>query len=400
MLVVTGCGANDDDMPGYNPFDANGQNINGGNGEPTGNGNGIDETPNVTPPPTPSPTPAPTPRPTMPPEEFVRYNGAIYHVFYHFLAAWPEIAFSNSYGGSLDRDTITPTEYWRSLEQLYANGFVLINPNRAVTFNEAGMAVRAPLYLPPGTRPLVMSFDDINYYTRNLGRGTVDKIVLDEHGRLATSTRIDGVYVISRDNCIVPLLEKFVEQHPGFSPFGDMGMLAITGFDGILGYRTQVGSPNREAEIEAVRPVVAALLANGWYFASHGYGHVWMNNVTLDRFRRDTDQWIDEVASLVGPTNLFVFPYGDHTYQAQRAGSEPKFQYLIDNGFNMFFGVGRRTYNSFRQGFFFQDRANIDGFSLRANCPHMTAFFDVDLVYYPPERLWGQLTHLWHEGRR
>jgi hypothetical protein len=326
----------------------------------------------------------------------VRYNGPIYHVFYHVLAAFPSIAFAsnNSYGKDLDHDTITPREFWRSLEELHRNDFVLININDAITIGDNGVAARKPLYLPPGKKPLVISIDDINYYSRNLGRGTVDRLILDEQGRFASQTRMpNGTVNITYDNCVVPALEMFLAQYPDFSPFGARGMLAITGFDGILGYRTQSGSPNRDAEIAAVKPVVAALHAAGWYFASHSYGHAWMTRVSLEYFKtQEVDKWIDEVASIVGSTNIYVFPYGDNTYREHRNGGDPKFQYLLNRGFTIMCGVGMRTYNGFRAGYFFMDRANFDGFSLRNRRTHWMEEFgvDVDRVYYEPERLWGR----------
>jgi len=395
IMTVSGCGSRtDDDQPEQVPFPNNPTyntgNYNGTNYRP------ITSDPTPTPMPTPIPSPTPRPSPTPYPGPMELYTGPIFHVFYHSLAAFPEIAFSNSFGRHLDHDTITPREFWRSLEELYRNNYVLININDAVTLGEDGRAVRLPLYLPVGKRPLVMSFDDINFYTRNLGRGTADKVILDEHGNFAMSTRMpDGTIAITYDNCIIPMLEEFIAQHPGFSPFGVRGMLALTGFDGILGYRTQAGSPNRESEIEAVKPIVAALKERGWYFASHGFGHVHMTRVTLERFKQDTNDWIEQVGALLGPTNIFVFPYGEHTYWQQRSTGEPMFQYLIDRGFTVFCGVGIATYNSFRDGFFFMDRANIDGFTLRNRRDMLSHFMDVDNVYYPPERLWGQIPVTW-----
>ena len=70
----------------------------------------------------PASRPVLAPRPTPAPDELEEYTGPLYHVFYHFLIAFPEIAKGNSYGINLDNDTVTPTEFWRSLEELYKNG--------------------------------------------------------------------------------------------------------------------------------------------------------------------------------------------------------------------------------------------------------------------------------------
>jgi len=357
------------------------------------NGSAIVQDPVQTPEPTRQPFASPTPYPGP----MALFTGQIYHVFYHSLASFPEIAFSNSFGANLDHDTITPREFWRSLEELYRNNYVLINIDQAVGVDADGIAYRRRLYLPIGKKPLVMSFDDINFYTRNIGRGIADRVILTADGELAMETRMpDGSINISFDNCVIPLLEEFIAQHPNFSPFGVRGMLALTGFDGVLGYRTHIRYANRDAEIAAVAPIVEELLARGWYFASHGYGHIHKNRVSLERFREDTDQWIRYVAPILGETNMFVFPYGEHTFHwRDGVGNCPKFLYLIERGYRIFCGVGIPTFNRFSDGIFFMDRANIDGFSLRNHGERLAHLMDVNNVYYPPERLWGQLPVTW-----
>ena len=37
---------------------------------------------------------------------------------------------------------------------------------------------------------------------------------------------------------LVPLLDEFIEEHPDFSYRGAKAVLAFTGYNGILGYRT------------------------------------------------------------------------------------------------------------------------------------------------------------------
>jgi len=82
-----------------------------------------------------APTINPTANPTTAPivsSDYVEYRGDPYHVFFHYLIAWPEVAYApgNNYGKSLSVDCITPTEYWRSLEELYKNNYVIVDINR------------------------------------------------------------------------------------------------------------------------------------------------------------------------------------------------------------------------------------------------------------------------------
>jgi hypothetical protein len=43
---------------------------------------------------------------------------------------------------------------------------------------------------------------------------------------------------VTGDYDMVPILEKFVAQHPDFSYRGAKAVLALTGYNGLLGYRT------------------------------------------------------------------------------------------------------------------------------------------------------------------
>lgn len=338
--------------------------------------------PSVSPSPEPTPEPTPTPKPTPKPEDLEEYTGPIYHVFYHFLIAFPDIAYADPYGKYMDEVCVTPTEYWRSLEELYKNGFVLMDINKYISEDDEGNVTQAKLMVPKGKKPLIMSFDDINYYSANHGKGICDKIVLDEDGKFAMSTiQSDGTELITYDNGIVPLLEKFCEEYPDFSPFGDKGLLAITGYDGILGYRVQRDSPNRQQEIDAVKPVVEALKASGWQFASHSYGHIHSQKVGLERVQSDTYNWQNEVASIVGDTQVYVFPYGEYTKH-----SEAEFQHLLNSGFKILCGVGMPPYLKPYDSYIFMDRQNIDGYTLRNNHKWLVPLMDENYVYCPEER--------------
>ncbi|MCL1806088.1 MAG: CapA family protein [Oscillospiraceae bacterium] len=338
---------------------------------------------------TPSPSTEPSPEPPSPsPIQVEEYIGPLYHAFFHFLIAYPEIAYTSAYGKNLDRDCVTPSEFRRSLEEFYRNDFILMNLNDYLDVAEDGTVTRKPIMVPVGKKPLILSFDDINYYSGNHGHGVCDKVVLDKDGKLAMLTIAkDGSELITYDNDVIPILEAFCEEHPDFSPFGDKGLLSITGYDGILGYRTQSESPNRQSEIEAVKPVVEALLDAGWYFGSHSYSHFHMNNVSLARVKTDTEKWRDEVGSLVGDTSIYLFPYGE------RPGwDEDKYTYLIGAGFPLLMGVGFSRaddppYVKHKDNYyFFMDRWFIDGVSLRNYHERLTPLLDAETVYCPEER--------------
>lgn len=323
---------------------------------------------------------------TVPDFETEVYDGPLYHAFTHFLIAFPDIARTNSYGQNLDSDCVTPTEFRRILEELYRNGFVLMNLNGYVEICEEGTVTRKPIMVPTGKKPLIFSFDDINYYSGNLGKGICDKVVLDGNGKLAMSTMQDERELITYDNCVIPILEAFCEEFPDFSPFGDKGLLSITGYDGILGYRTHRDSPDRESEIAAAKLVVDALLESGWYFASHGYGHYDLAKMTLEHAEEDAQKWIDEVGSIVGDSNIYIFPYGSRT-----TWNDPRYIALIEKGFPLLMGVGisptgQPPYIRHTDSYFYMDRWAIEGNTLRQLGERLSPLLNAEYVYCAEER--------------
>lgn len=332
--------------------------------------------------PTPTPTPPPTPSPTPEPEPvLIEYKGDIYHVFFHYLVAYPDIALTSSYGKNLFHDCLTPVEFLRVLTALYENDFILINLedyiSETVDDDDNVTAIMLPVFVPEGKKPLVMSFDDLSYNSKNQGKGTVDKIVVDANGKLAAATKQpDGTEKITYDNEVIPMLNNFVAEHPDFSPFGARGILALTGFDGILGYRTHRESQNRASEIADVKPVIAALKDEGWTFASHSYGHIHMDGVDLARVQSDTFNWENEVATLVGYTPVFVYPYGEFVKK-----DDPKFEVLKEFGFKIVCDVEMKpllwkNYN----GAMFMSRQCIDGFTLENSQKYLTPLFDAESI--------------------
>ncbi|MGE5381621.1 MAG: polysaccharide deacetylase family protein [Methylocystaceae bacterium] len=329
----------------------------------------------------PSPQIQPEPRPNPEPVKLVDYHGPIYHVFFHSLIAFPEIAYASNGGrGSLDRDCITVTEFKRTLDELYKNNYVLIDMHSTYLIaDENGKTVvkDKQLKLPPGKKPLVMSVDDMVYDPKKMGTGMVDKVILDDKGQLATYTRQrNGEEVISHDNDIIPILEQFVGEHPDFSFQGAKATLALTGWVGILGYRIEAGASNRESEVLAVKPIVEKLKQDGWNFACHGYGHYDANKITAARFDRDTRKWKAEIEPVVGPTDIYVYPYG-----AIVPVNGDHYQVLLGNGFRFMCGVDMRPYWKNFGASILMGRQAVDGYTLRHHQQLLAPLLDTNLVF-------------------
>lgn len=75
---------------------------------------------------------------------------------------------------------------------------------------------------------------------------SASKIVLDENGKPTCEyIQADGTTVTGAYDCI-PLLDQFLEEHPDGAYHGARGTIALTGYNGILGYRTDIAYKTRE----------------------------------------------------------------------------------------------------------------------------------------------------------
>jgi len=215
-----------------------------------------------------------------------------------------------------------------------------------------------------------------NLYT--LGDGFTYKLILGEDGKL-WSWGLDpaGNEVVSRDLDAITILDKFVEEHPDFSPFGAKGCLSLTGYEGILGYRTQTDSTNwtaereaaRQQEIEAVTPIIAELKRTGWTFGSHTWGHITLNARSYETVTADMQRWFDEVGSLVGETSVIFYPFGGRPDGDDVKQTGPAMQWMIDHGFRMFCSVGIESWSKCKTDVsaVICDRLHPDGTTLRGS---------------------------------
>jgi len=350
------------------------------------------ETPKPTPPPS---TPEPTPKPVV----LAAYEGVVEHIFFHEVIAYPELAFDgdgNQKG--YDDNMVTVGEFNKILESLYKNDFVLVNLNdvwsEVTTENGYLRMQRNPMMLPEGKKPLVISFDDLSFYAYMKGDGFMDRYIVGSDGNIwAEGFDPDGNPVVSQDLAVITILDKFIIDNPGFSHNGAKGCIALTGYEGILGYRTHTSSDddsdafrlNRMQEIARVKPVVQRLKETGWYFATHSYGHVNLEKMSTSSVQADAERWLDEVGSLVGDTKIFIYPFGTRLDGNDVNDTGPAFRYYQEIGFRIFASVGREPYTQIKNDStaVILDRMAVDGYSLRARRERFLRFFDASEVFDP-----------------
>ena len=356
---------------------------------------------------TPTPTPAPTPTPTPDPYDAVRTywsedqltqawgpDQVVEHLFFHPIIAYPGFAFNDSplpesQRIGLDDWMVTLNEFNKIIQSVYDKGYILVRMEDVWSeyTDESGQQrmQRNTLMLPEGKRPLVISFDDVNYYPYMLEGGFTSKLVLGDDGQIwaeCTEPYTKETF-LTQELDATTILDQFVLAHPDFSLNGAKAIFSLTGYKGILGYRTQndidiaaddparpAFDANRQAEIEAVKPIIARLKETGWTFGSHTWGHINLNGPTvdLDWVKRDTVRWAEEVGTLVGPTNILFYPHGARPDGDDWHQTGPKFQYLQSMGFRVFASVGINSFSYIKKDIsaVICDRLHPDGTTLRS----------------------------------
>lgn len=337
-------------------------------------------------------TPDPTPGFDPDSVTWVEWTDRVEHLFFHPVVAYPELAFDgDSQADGIDDWMVTVNEYNKILQSVYDKGYVLVDINQVweESTDEAGnpVMIRSELKVPEGKKPLILSYDDVNYYPYMLKDGFTYKLIIGEDGELWSQGKDpQGNEVISQDLDAVTILDKFVKEHPDFSPYGAKGCLSLTGYCGILGYRTMTEKEdqsaaheaNRQKEIEAVKPIIEQLKKTGWTFGSHTWGHINLSNKSLESVKADTQKWLDEVGSLVGETSILFYPHGSRPDGGDWKTTGPIFQYLQSMGFRVFASVGVESFSAIKTDIcaVICDRLHPDGTTLRHSRDRYLQFYD------------------------
>ncbi len=314
----------------------------------------------------------------------------ITHVFFHSLIVDPENAFDKERWGTqadgYNSVMTTISEFEKMLDEFYRDGFVLVGlhdmAHIETTEDGQEIMVEGEILLPEGKKPMVMSQDDVCYYEYMEGAGFADRIIVGEDGKPTCHYVDENGQEHIGEYDLVPILDRFVEEHPDFSYKGAKACLAFTGYNGILGYRTDetydpnsdLYDPEKEAnhnieeDRQTAREVVAALREAGYELASHSWGHRDMGSRSFEDMKRDADRWDKNVNQelLGGTCDIILYPFGAdvadwHPYTHENQ----KFDYLWDLGFRYFCGVDSSEYwVQLGKDYLRQGRRNLDGYMM------------------------------------
>lgn len=329
-------------------------------------------------------------------------NSQISHLFFHSLIVDPKRAFDPGPSAQGYADyMVTVKEFKAILASVYKKGYVLVNPHDIARKNAQGDMEYRPIKLPKGKKPLVLSEDDVSYYEYMKGDGFAANLTVDGAGKVTNTYKDPHGKTVRGAYDMPTIVDDFVEEHPGFSYRGSKGIIALTGYNGVLGYRTsdiEYGDDKHidlPAQKQQAKKVAAALKDEGWVFASHTWGHANMTSSSLDRIKRDTRKWDDEVRPLIGDTDLLIFPFGADLAGIERY-SGSKYRLMKKDGFDFYFGIDTSTpaWMQLTDDYLRQARINVDGLSMHAALNGkrhvLDQFFDVQKVIDPARKKFGK----------
>lgn len=312
----------------------------------------------------------------------------ITHVFYHSLVVDPAKAFDGDVKADGFNQVMTTIDEFNKITQsMYDKGYVMVSIKDMATADENGNMTPGEILLPPGKIPFVLSQDDVCYYHFMEGNGFASKLIVDEDGKIRNEYVEDDGSVSIGDYDMVPLIDRFVEEHPDFSYRGAKGVLALTGYNGILGYRSDISYQERPKDLDAdkvqwldahpefdleteragAKKVADALKEEGWLFASHTWGHQNIQEVSMERLERDTQRFKENVDPLIGGTDIIIFAFGADLNQSEDYHGE-KFDFLKSQGYNYYCNVDSQKYFvQLRDNYLRMGRRNLDGYRMYYN---------------------------------
>lgn len=330
------------------------------------------------------------------------------HIFYHSLVNDPSRAFNVSVLGQGTVDGMnawmtTIEEFDKITQTMYDNGYVFVrlrdlvvestDANGNVTFSP-----NTNLLLPPDKKPVVLSVDDLSYYHSYEAAGFPDKLVLDENGEVKCHyVTADGTEQIG-DFDVVPRLNTFLKEHPDGAYKGARGLIALTGYNGVFGYRTDSDYETRDnlledqskwlsehpdfdrsAEIAEATKIAEAIKESGWEFASHTWGHLSVTNKTVEQLQTDNEKWVNNVRNVVGPVDTIIFAHGNDIGDWQDYSPDnEKYQYFKNAGYNYFCNVdsSQPYWVQIRSNYVRQGRIDLDGYLLYKSSQGGTTVLD------------------------
>lgn len=292
------------------------------------------------------------------------------------------MADTDGFAGMYNRNFVSTGEFRKILEQLYNNGYVLVDfssfTGSNVDASGKDLFFDKPIYLPEGKKPIMITETLVNYFNYMVGDsddkkpnakgdGFAYKLVV-QNGEIKARYIDDQGQDLVGDYDLVPILETFLKTHPDFSYQGARATLAVTGSEGIFGYRITsdyisiFGQDYVTQEIAECKTLVQTLRDKGYTLACYTYSNKDFKKLSVNQINTELQSWVTQITPVIGNVKVFVFAQmSDIDYTG------PAFQPIYDTGFRYFVSNGTATAAQVNNTYVYQKRLMVTGNTMQWN---------------------------------
>ena len=299
--------------------------------------------------------------------------------------------------GLYNKNFVSVEEFSRILNQLYSSNYVLVDFDSFV-YKATGVDGNdefgaKSIYLPQGKKPVMITETMVNYFEYMVdpdkdgkldgtGHGFANKLVLDENGDIkAAYVDANGQSLVGNYD-LVPVLESFIQEHPDFVYQGARAILAVSGTEGVFGYRTNTSYVSRfgqafyDNEVIEAKKVVAALREKGYTIASYTYSNQAYRSMTTLQIQAEVTNWTNQITPVLGEVDTMVFARASDI----ESYSGTTFDVLYKSGIRYFLNSGSSPRVDINKTFVRQTRLMVTGETLAWYSSQFTSYFDSNVV--------------------
>lgn len=299
--------------------------------------------------------------------------------------------------GLYNKNFVSVEEFSRILNQLYSSNYVLVDFDSFV-YKATGVDGNdefgaKSIYLPQGKKPVMITETMVNYFEYMVdpdkdgtldgtGHGFANKLVLDENGDIkAAYVDANGQSLVGNYD-LVPVLESFIQEHPDFVYQGARAILAVSGTEGVFGYRTNTSYVSRfgqafyDNDVIEAKKVVAALREKGYTIASYTYSNQAYRSMTTLQIQAEVTNWTNQITPVLGEVDTMVFARASDI----ESYSGTTFDVLYKSGIRYFLNSGSSPRVDINKTFVRQTRLMVTGETLAWYSSQFTSYFDSNVV--------------------
>lgn len=299
--------------------------------------------------------------------------------------------------GLYNKNFVSVEEFSRILNQLYSANYVLVDFDSFVSTRtgvDGNTSFFADsIYLPANKKPVMLTETMVNYFEYMVdpdkdgvldgkGHGFANKLVVDEKGEIKAAYVDGSGETLIGNYDLVPILEAFIQEHPDFSYRGARAILAVSGTEGVFGYRTNTSYVSRfgqsfyDDQVAEAKKVVAALREKGYTIASYTYSNQNYRSMTTLQIQAEIQNWTNQITPVVGEVDTIVFARGGDI----EAYSGTTFNVLYNSGLRFFLNSGSSPRVDTNTTFVRQTRLMVTGEAMAWYSSQFADYFDCNVV--------------------